>query len=1252
MNITLLERYSAKIDPSIRQKGARILAAKKLKTVDSDETGCLVRVSSETDPQRNYTVRIMEANGMLTASCNCPYYTEHGPCKHISSVVSHLIIEQATQGKSLALSERNAFDPSHTSFPYEPITQEFVRKNSTEQYLLDANKVVEKQHSKALAVKEKWRGHVFCEVQDVDNYWKNFQVKIELGEKNILFLSCNCKNSKAALCSHKVTALRVLSKDYTIPDFLQKLPLKEHLLDEALKPFGFTSLDPQIEKLFRMEIDLEGDYVAIPIQKGIIRTSSYASSYKGMIKMTQQIGLPIELNEEEEKARPESSYAYLFCPSELRNGLGYLPSFYTLVGTLNKEGTELAKNISHRSEAYEKGHVLPMPTENQRAIEEVAILLQEKNISKYAKKLADSPESTISLVLYVLDKLQALKALIGHEILYFSDSEYFGKNSLQRLSLSSESPQIEFKVYLDPPFLCLEGTILLQGKPLPYLSLDEYSFYFIKRDDTLFFFQNAADILHIQHFRENPILRVHQSDEPSFLKEYVLPLTKNYEVSMQLSKPVQKEAATGFKPSIYLSEQGNFLLVRPVVTYEQGEVDLLSDEILLKDQDTYYAEFERDVPAETSLKEFLTSFHPEFPKQVPRGFFYVHFNKLFEQEWYFKFFQGLKEAQIEVFGLEKIQKARYSPYKPSIKSRLHSGIDWFDAKIDISFGEQSVSLRDVQKALFRKENYVRLGDGTLGLLPEEWLEKHGALLRTGEVGKNGELKVSKFHFTLLDELLGDIDNEDILQEIEEKKEKLMLFEGIQQHPVPDAIQAKFRPYQTAGYQWLMFLDEFGWGGCLADDMGLGKTLQIIAFLQKQIELHPGKPNLVVLPTTLLFNWKKELQKFAPHLSYLDYTGGQRTKQRAHFQEYNIVLTTYGLVVNDIEKLRKAHFNYIILDESQAIKNPESQRYKAVCLLGARNKIVMTGTPVENNTFDLFAQMNFVNPGLLGTMAHFQAQFSTPIDKFADKEAADILRKIISPFLLRRTKDQVAQELPDKTEDVIICEMGAEQRKVYNAFRDNYRQMIVGSIEKEGLGKSSMMVLDALLKLRQICNSPALLNTQEDFGSASIKTEELMAHLTEKTGQHKVLVFSQFTQMLKLLEKELQNQGMEYEYLDGQTPSKQREEKVNRFQTEPSVRVFLISLKAGGVGLNLTEADYVYLIDPWWNPAVEAQAIDRTHRIGQLRKVFAYRMICKDTIEEKVLQLQERKRKVAQDLISTESAFYKQLDKEDIVELFS
>jgi non-specific serine/threonine protein kinase len=349
-------------------------------------------------------------------------------------------------------------------------------------------------------------------------------------------------------------------------------------------------------------------------------------------------------------------------------------------------------------------------------------------------------------------------------------------------------------------------------------------------------------------------------------------------------------------------------------------------------------------------------------------------------------------------------------------------------------------------------------------------------------------------------------------------------------------------------------------------------------------------------------------------------------------------------------LKNISFNYIVLDESQAIKNPLSLRYRSVIQLKGINKLVMTGTPIENNIFDLYAQMNFVNPGLLGSIEIFKNQFVTKIERQESVSDHRLLKGLIKPFLLRRTKEQVLKELPSKTESILYCDMGAEQRLVYDTFKEKIQADLLEKMNESGMKNIGIYIIDGLLKLRQICDSPAILNTAEDYGHASIKIDELMRNITEKTGQHKVLVFSQFVKMLQQVIPALEKAGISYAYLDGQTTNRSR--VVNEFIHDHEKRVFLISLKSGGFGLNLTVADYVFLLDPWWNPAVENQAIDRVHRIGQQNKVFAYRMICKDTVEEKIMLIQEKKKQLSGEIISSESGFMKNLSKEDLLFLLN
>jgi non-specific serine/threonine protein kinase len=408
-------------------------------------------------------------------------------------------------------------------------------------------------------------------------------------------------------------------------------------------------------------------------------------------------------------------------------------------------------------------------------------------------------------------------------------------------------------------------------------------------------------------------------------------------------------------------------------------------------------------------------------------------------------------------------------------------------------------------------------------------------------------------------------------------------------------------------------------------------------------------DLIVVPRSLLVNWQREAERFAPTLRVRQHFGQGRLKDVSIFDDYDLILTTYGTMRQDIGFLREYRFHYAVLDESQAIKNPLSQTAKAARLLNAEHRLVMTGTPVENNAFELWSQFAFVNPGLLGGMEYFKQEFAAPIEKKGDEAAAEFLRKMVYPFILRRTKDQVAKELPPRTEKILYCDMEPAQRRFYNKTRDQYRAMLLGIVEEQGMNQARMKILEGLLRLRQISNHPKLVNPK--FRGGSAKMELLLQELRMlQEGGHKALVFSQFVQMLKLVRQELDRQKVPYVYLDGRT--RKRQERVDEFQTNPDLPFFLISLKAGGVGLNLTAADYVIHIDPWWNPAVEMQATDRTHRIGQDKPVFVYKLITRDSVEEKILQLQERKRALVSQLISTESSFFKSLSAEDIEVLFS
>ncbi|HRG79499.1 MAG TPA: DEAD/DEAH box helicase, partial [Cyclobacteriaceae bacterium] len=473
---------------------------------------------------------------------------------------------------------------------------------------------------------------------------------------------------------------------------------------------------------------------------------------------------------------------------------------------------------------------------------------------------------------------------------------------------------------------------------------------------------------------------------------------------------------------------------------------------------------------------------------------------------------------------------------------------------------------------------------------------------------------------------------------------LQSFSGIKDYPLPEKFVGTLRPYQKAGYNWLRFLNEFHLGGCLADDMGLGKTVQTLALLQAEKERGNAGTSLLIMPTSLIYNWEMEASKFTPELKILTYTGTLRNKDISRFSKYDVVLTSYGITRLDVELFQKFYFNYIILDESQVIKNPGSNIAKAVIELKSRYKLTLTGTPLENTTLDLWSQMTFINPGLLGGQTFFKNEFQVPIEKRHDEVKVKKLNSIIKPFMLRRLKSQVATDLPEKVENIYYTNMTVEQEKKYEEAKSFYRHKILDLIDKEGINNTRMMILEGLTKLRQLSNHPKMIDPRYEGDSGKL---EDVSHMLENAllEGHKVLVFSQFVKHLEIIKEMLKGRKIPFAYLDGS--SNDRKEQVERFNKDENLKVFLISIKAGGLGLNLTEADYVFILDPWWNPAVEAQATDRAHRIGQKKKVFSYKFITRNTVEEKILTLQKHKLKLSENLVQSEENVIKSLSREDI-----
>lgn len=893
--------------------------------------------------------------------------------------------------------------------------------------------------------------------------------------------------------------------------------------------------------------------------------------------------------------------------------------------------------------------------------------LQEAEINKYISRNSpfsgiweniihqegdDLPAETKELMAeYLFPRLKKLCAEQTDNTLFYllPESKPFKTSNLEPLQVAVEEAKPHFIVKKNSHYT-IQCRVRAGSMEYDLGDNESNSPLFFLYNNQLHLWKNNEVVHLAEKFLPNGKMTISSDDWSKTLHEFILPLAKEHKVDFD--KSLVDEIKDGDpEVKLFLVEKGDYLVFQPSFSYKGFETKAKDrDEIAVPNGDKLLI-VHRNRTAENAFIEKLKNLHSNFIVNEENGSLALKGTDVLKNNWFFLFVDAMKDMKTPVFGFEALKNFRFNTAKPQTKIFISSNTDWFDAKVDIVFGDQKVTVAEVKRALANKQQFVQLNDGTLGILPEEWLKKYSLLFRVGE-GNTNNLKLSRYHLSVVDELYETRDEEELVVQLEEKYENLRQFNQIKEIEPPYHLRMVLRPYQVAGYQWLNYLKDIKWGGILADDMGLGKTVQALSFLEYCRHEQGNIKALVVCPTTLIYNWENEIKKFTPKLTYKIHHGATRTRVREEILDHDVTITTYGTLRSDIKLLMSVNFDYVILDESQAIKNPSSKVTKAACLLNAKHRLCMSGTPLQNNTFDIFAQMHFLNPGMLGTMEFFRQEFAIPIDKFGEQDRKEHLKKILYPFILRRTKEQVAKDLPEKQEMILWCEMDDEQRRIYDAYRNDFRDKILGTIQEQGIQRSQLTILQGLMKLRQICDSPAILNEEEKFENHSIKLEELAREITENISNHKALVFSQFLGMLALIKAKLDELGVKYEYFDGSTSAPDREKAIQSFQNDDSVRVFLISLKAGGVGLNLTAADYVYIVDPWWNPAVEQQAIDRTHRIGQTKNIFAYRMICKDTIEDKILQLQDKKRALAKDLIADDASFVKSLTREDVEYLFS
>lgn len=611
-----------------------------------------------------------------------------------------------------------------------------------------------------------------------------------------------------------------------------------------------------------------------------------------------------------------------------------------------------------------------------------------------------------------------------------------------------------------------------------------------------------------------------------------------------------------------------------------------------------------------------------------------HYHGCFDQ----KTLSSVIECALEK-GWEVYAQQRPVSIGKNFVLKANSGLDWFDINAEFEFGSQTILLPQLLQSMRSGSRMIRLDDGSTGVLPQEWIHKLSPLMNIGELSERG-LRLSRLQTLLLSSSFekSRFSGED--QGIRSLYELLEEIKLMKPGVVHKKLKGKLRSYQKTGLGWLTVLSENKIGGILADDMGLGKTVQVLALLA---QTKKTLPHLIVAPKSVIFNWENEAKKFTPHLKTLVYAGSNRHLLAEKLDSHDLIFVTYQTLRNDIEILRKRSFDFLIIDEAHYAKNSQAQISVSLKLIKAERKFALTGTPVENSLDDLFTILSIINPGLMSDSQ------STRWSKETDPDKIRILARSLSPFILRRSKKEVLKDLPEKSEQILVCELSESEQKKYDELKSFYWNQLTQKFETKGFAKSKIEILEALLRLRQAACHQGLLDPKL-IKQPSAKFELVLDQLQSVVRDgHKALVFSQFTGLLKLFENKIVSLGMSYEYLDGQT--KDRAARVTRFQEDSKCSVFLISLKAGGVGLNLTAADYVFILDPWWNPAAESQAIDRAHRIGQKNKVFAYKVIAKGTIEEKIIDMQRSKKQIADAIVSENTSMLKSLKISDLATLF-
>ncbi len=795
----------------------------------------------------------------------------------------------------------------------------------------------------------------------------------------------------------------------------------------------------------------------------------------------------------------------------------------------------------------------------------------------------------------------------------------------------------EFTPFINTPAVDTKenspGRIILREPP-----------WFLTEDKKMFPVEAGPVSRKLLDYTNGDSFTVPEKEAASFARS-ILPLFHKSETSLYVEKGIRQGKQVPPEGRLELEEKHQQLLLRFRVQYNSTPVEPgRAGELLVYDEARKkFAAVKRDPEAETELQKQFEESGVE-PSSRYKDYYRVSGEPL---EWLAEELPQLTKDNFQVYGEESLTQFKRPQQMTKSEVVVRGNINWFDLDGEIEFEDESVPLSEIRSAVMEGDRFVPLGDGKRGAIPRKWLNRWGELFEWSKP-RGDVLEVPRASASWIDQFTEEIDETRVDDAYRETLERLEATPELEPVETPVGFEGTLRPYQEEGLAWLSYLNETGLGALLADDMGLGKTIQVLALFQHRFNEAGEYPHtLVVCPRSVLRNWEREAARFVPDLEVYRHHGTDRSDQLEDWPNPDLVLTTYGTLLRDIETVSKRNFDIVVLDESHRIRNPHTKRAKAARSLEADHRICLTGTPVQNTTMDLWSQFQFLNPGFLGTRKGFKRALARPIEASGDQEANRTLQKFIQPFVHRRTKLEVAEELPPLSEMKVDCEMAEAQRRAYEETLNQYQRMLSESLEEKGVEDSRFLVFKGLTRLRQICCHPELAERDETVSAKCEMFEEKAAEAIR--NDHRVLVFSQFVQFLGKLIPIAEEQGWEYEYLDGQT--RNRLERVDRFQDNEDIPLFFVSLKAGGEGLNLTGADLVFLMDPWWNPAVEQQAADRTHRIGQDKHVFVYRFLCPNTVEDKIMSLKQRKKKVEKNLLEPEAGLFRSLDEKDLESLF-